>query len=203
LDATVVGYTFNTSNGTQQAFSYANGTPTNLGTLGGSNSDATAINASGTIVGTSYTASGAQHAFSYSNGTMTDIGALGGTFSEAFSINNSGEIVGEAANFGAFLYNPANGMEGLNVLYASLLVPGGAGSPDGFTSLTEATAINSTGDIAGYGDYWNGSTEISSAFLLEPATVPEPSTWALLLGGAGLLACGPFRQKFARASARK
>jgi hypothetical protein len=40
----------------------------------------------------------------------------------------------------------------------------------------------------GDGTYWNGTTDLSEAFLLDPAAVPEPSAWALLLGGLGLLA---------------
>ena len=45
-----------------------------LGTLGGSNSRATAVNASGHIVGTSQTATGEEHAFLWTpNGGMVDL----------------------------------------------------------------------------------------------------------------------------------
>jgi len=80
------------------AFSYSNGIMTDLGTLGGTDSSAYAININGTIVGSSYT-NGYQepdHAFSYSNGHMTDLGTLGGSYSYAYGINNAGTIAGEA-----------------------------------------------------------------------------------------------------------
>jgi hypothetical protein len=52
---------------------------------------------------------------------------------------------------------------------------------------TEATAINSSGEIVGDGTYWTGTTDETEAFLLEPQAVPEPSAWALFLSGVGLL----------------
>ena len=60
-----------------QAFLYSNGTMTNLGTFpGGSYSEATAINASGQVVGWAETSSGYPDAFLYSDGTMTDLNSL-------------------------------------------------------------------------------------------------------------------------------
>lgn len=52
-------------------------TVTDLDTLGGSNSYATAVNSSGQVVGYAQTGSGDDHAFLYSNGMMTDLGTLG------------------------------------------------------------------------------------------------------------------------------
>ncbi|HEX4771177.1 MAG TPA: hypothetical protein VH351_10120, partial [Bryobacteraceae bacterium] len=93
------------------AFLYANGTYTDLGSLGGGGSDPGDINNEGKIIGYSYLSNGARHAFLYSNGGMTDLGTLGGTFSQASSINNQGEIIGESTLADgtevAFLY--ANG----------------------------------------------------------------------------------------------
>jgi probable HAF family extracellular repeat protein len=69
---------------------------TDLGTLGGTESIATAISASGEITGGSTNASNVYHAFLYSNGTMTDLGTLGGPSSQGQGINTTGEIAGYA-----------------------------------------------------------------------------------------------------------
>jgi len=103
-------------------------TETNMGSLGGGFTDATAINAGGQVTGYSSTAKeiqvpcppqkygqpkkcfeAIQHAFLFSNGTMTDLGTLGGTGSEGLAINDSGQVVGwsqtKAGTSDAFLWN--------------------------------------------------------------------------------------------------
>jgi probable HAF family extracellular repeat protein len=105
-------------------------TETNMGSLGGGFTDATAINAKGQVTGYSATNHEIQvpcppgqygtakkclepidHAFLFSNGTMTDLGTLGGTGSEGVAINDSGEVVGwsqtKAGTSEAFLWNGA------------------------------------------------------------------------------------------------
>jgi probable HAF family extracellular repeat protein len=89
-----------------------------LGTLGGSNSSASAINAGGQIVGGAQTASGDLHAFLWTpddrddlTGRMVDLGTLaGGVSSYATGINDFGQVVGFSDigdfNYRAFLWTP-------------------------------------------------------------------------------------------------
>ncbi len=97
-----------TASGNAHAALFRNGQVIDLGTLGGLNSDATAINKSGLIVGNSQVASGYVHAFLYSNNVMTDLGTLGGPNSYAVAINDASQIVGNSdradGTTHAFLY---------------------------------------------------------------------------------------------------
>ena len=114
-------------------------TITDLGTLGGSTSEARAINDSGQIVGYSYiTGDSAYHVFLYSRGHMLDLGTLGGSDSFAYGINNSGQIVGHSTYTG-------------NSAYHAFLYSGGSmldlGTLGGFYSA--ADGINNRGQIVG------------------------------------------------------
>jgi probable HAF family extracellular repeat protein len=68
---------------------------TDLGSLGGTSSEAAGVNNLGDVVGASTTATAVSHAFLYRNGLMFDLGTLpGGSASYATAINDRGEIVG-------------------------------------------------------------------------------------------------------------
>jgi probable HAF family extracellular repeat protein len=147
---------------------------TDLGTLGGSNSEAHGINSAGQVAGSS-SISGHTHAFVYSGGYMNDLGTLGGLNSFADDINDAGQVVGysntKSGVIHRFLYS--NGvMTDLDELI-----------PSGWT-FDGGMAINNAGQIVATG--WNGSNGSAlHALLLSP--VPEPQTWAMLLAGLILL----------------
>ena len=72
-----------------------------LGTLGGINSDAHAVNDRGQVVGESYAAGGAcLHAFSWTRaGGMVDLGTLpGGGRSHVDAVNDRGQVVGDSGD---------------------------------------------------------------------------------------------------------
>jgi probable HAF family extracellular repeat protein len=135
----------------------SDGTITDLGTLGGRIGIAKSINDRTVVVGSSTTANGEQHAFLWRDGTMTDLGTLGGTFSAAHEINRFDQVVGlgsiATGDLHAFRWMGAR-MTDLN----NLIIKGSG------WILREATAINKSGQIAGWGSI--GSQ--SHAFLLTP-----------------------------------
>lgn len=145
------GCTDSTSNATSKEYVvlWHNGTPTDLGNLGGPQIRTTALNnlSPAQVTGFGQTSTDAQDAFLWSNGTMTDIGApFSPTAFYPTSINDHGVIVG-----GSTIWRNGT-LQDLN----NLVPPG-----SGFT-LTDATGINDKGQIV-----VNGS---GHAFLLTPTS---------------------------------
>ena len=186
IGGTIVGITSVAS--VNHAFSYtSSGGLKDLGTFGGTAGYANGINDSGTIVGDYADSNGSAHAVSYANGVVTSLDSSGTyAMSVATAINNSGTIVGYAGAgpIGntlpiAFVYSNGE-LSNLNSLVSGL--PGGE-------SLVQATAINTNGDIVGFGN--SGPDTAAFGFLLTPipagVAAPLPGSLPLLaMGTAGL-----------------
>lgn len=120
-----------------------------LGTLGGTNSNASAINTAGQHVGGSLPNSGNAHAVLYTtlpgSDVITDLGTLGGTFSLANGINKTAQVVGLSTFTAgstvthAFLYTGTPGNGGKMADLGTL--PGG--------TTSQALGINDSGHIVG------------------------------------------------------
>ena len=132
-----------TLDGRRHAYSWTRaGGLVDLGTLGGSESVAVAVNNKGQVVGWSQIVGNSEtHAFFWSVQTgMIDLGTLGGRSSNANGLNDSGQVVGAsgtaAGRSHAFLWTQTGGMIDLHV------------PDDGRNSA--AGAVNSGGQVIGF-----------------------------------------------------
>ena len=128
------------------AFLSSSGKMTDLGTLGGHNSQGNAINLAGQVAGWAETSTGARDAAVWTGKKSLDVGGLAplaGSPSVAYGINDSGQAVGSW---------------GTNPLHAFLYSHGTITSlpESSFTGCT-ARAINNTGQIAGLCQDTSGS----------------------------------------------
>ena len=154
--ALVVGMSILTATFAATSFSY---TVTDLGTLGGSSSQAYGINDAGQVVGKADTSSGLSHAFLWSQGTMNDLGTVDGySYSLAYSINNVGQAVGYA-NTQPNSVNPS-----LALLWnqGDQSPPQDLGSLGGSSSY--AVDINNRGEVVGSSSP-DGTADSARAFL--------------------------------------
>lgn len=165
-------------------------TITDLGTLGGTNSYAVAINDFGLVVGTSDILNNVTtHATLWDGSVIKDLGKLAGArSSQANGINNLGQVVGESF-FNTSNANYATMWDGdsiinLNTLLDSDVIAAG-------WELSEANDINDYGQIVG--NAFNRKTGQLRGFILSP--VPEPSTYAMFSLGLCWLLVAKRRRK--------
>jgi probable HAF family extracellular repeat protein len=166
-------------------------TVTDLGTLGGSGSAATAINNAGQVVGWANTASGVSHAFLYSGGQMQDLGALSGTISVATGINNSGQIVGSYQSdqgvgdpISAFLYTGGQ-MQDIGIINSipSNVAVGGindSGQFVGQMTLGGAPFLNTGGQMYAFAGFHPGWARMVNSV----GQVVGATTWEIIQGGS-------------------
>jgi len=158
----IIGTSNLAGNQTHHAFLWDEGALTDLGTLGGDNSDAFWINDAGEIVGRADVPGPNQyhHGFLWKNGVMTDLGVPNGAnCSTAYEINAKGQIIVDAGICGV------GGIASLwqdGVLYdLNTLIP-----PNSGFVISDVNFINDRGEIAATGVLPNGDQH---ALLLIPA----------------------------------
>jgi probable HAF family extracellular repeat protein len=131
---------------------WQNGTLTDLGTLGGPETQGRDINDAGQVVGWSQTADGQQHAFLWENGTMTDLAPVAGEFSAAVAINDQGQILLKSSDI----------LESRNLLYENGAATDLGNFGAGYAVVND---LNNRGEIVGWMSTESGAIQ---AFLARP-----------------------------------
>jgi probable HAF family extracellular repeat protein len=193
----VVGYSSVSSGGTWRAaylweqnvgYTDLNTTIKNaLVPRGSCSSRALAINSSGQIIG-DYNVGIEPQGWGYlynSSAAVIDLGDLGGTTTCALAINDSGSVVGYSGlpdgTQHAFLWTPTapNATTG-SMVDLNDLIANPWDLPSGYY-LNSATSISDSASIA-------GTMHSDTGFRAFVLIVPEPGTFVLFVGAAGLLA---------------
>jgi probable HAF family extracellular repeat protein len=156
----VIGYVRSTPTSSPTAYVYHGGTYTYLFSENGQYSYATALTVNGSVVGTSSadvtpagsgTPVGGSHGVEWVNGQISiKVGSLGGPYTSAGDVNSSGTIVGMSSTSFAS-GSPSYAYKWSGGTITSLGTLGGGGS-------SNATGINTAGQIVGYATASSGST---------------------------------------------
>lgn len=166
--AVIFGLALSPSTVRAEAFTYS---VRDLGTLGGANSRAHAINEQGWVVGEAEAKGGYTRAFLWvPEQGMQDIGTCGGDISRAFAINERGQVVGEAEDgqgrLRPFRWSAEHGLEDLPL-------------PDGFREGF-VSGLNNFGVLVGGGENEAGTRAL--VWSVDGVSIPE----ALVAHGASL-----------------
>jgi probable HAF family extracellular repeat protein len=156
-----------------------------IGTLGGTQAFAPALNESGQVAGYSDTAGGFAHPFRWSLATgMLDLGTLNGAPSSyGRGINGPGQVVGHNDRAlsppEAFFWSDTTGMVDIGKLGT------------GFSAAV-AQAINDAGTVTGYSDAPDGNTHAfawtAAAGMVDLGTVGGLDSYGTLINNAGQIA---------------
>jgi probable HAF family extracellular repeat protein len=146
-----------------------------LGTLGGADSFASAVNDGGQTVGQSVTASGEVHAFLWTQSDgMVDLGTLGGIDSFASAVNSSSQVVG-------------NSVTSSGETHATMWQPVSSGPVD-----SDGDGIDDAIDT-GDGTFQDGATTAGTITLPLPAgyavtvtDLPDPDGVHVTVAGSGI-----------------
>jgi probable HAF family extracellular repeat protein len=153
-----------------------------LGTLGGTSSEATGMNLLGDVTGSSTTTTGSAHAFLYSAGRMLDLGTLpGGTQSSGTAISDNGSVVG-FSGINEFGLGFREFVQGFVWRAGDIRAVGALYCPCSFNrryGTSRALALNSAGLIVGE-SVADERDSITRAFLYEGTSMR-----ALPVDGAG------------------
>ncbi len=163
-------------------------TITDLGTFGGTGSNAIAINAAGQIVGTYTDSGGTTRAFRYtSGGGLVDLAPFGGTTATAYALNASGQFVGESqfaseSSNHAFSYTDGGGMIDLGTFNN-----GDTGN------YSAAYGINTAGTIVGKANgtgYYRAFSYTTGGGLVDLGTLGGGHSSANAINDAGVIVGG-------------
>ena len=153
------------------AFLWQAGAMKDLGTLGGTDSLAYAINQGGQVTGVSLlntatnpdTGLPSSHPFLWANGKMQDLGTLGGTMGQPTGINDSGQVIGFSTLAGDQTTHPFF-WDGQQMIDLKTL-----GGDNG-----SAFQINNAGQVAGEADV--PGSQVSHAFLWQNGKMTDLGT---------------------------